>query len=383
MSTIQHPPGAGGEQVPRGRGADPTAAGETLGGFETRLLAELQMLVTERVATAGQEAGPAGRRAGKGTVRHPAAARGPARRAWPTRRLAMTGGLAASLAAILAATLTLTSAGGARPPAPNFAPPVTAAAVLNNAALAAQREPVRKPRPDQFVYSKSFMAYTDAIPPAIPGRPWTIEHGTDAGERWASVSGTRPGGFSVDLTRNAVGHTQRDRSTFVWCAHGYFHPAPKFRGQVEKDPCTAASAAAYLPHLPTTAAGMRAFLQGQLRLPDTASAKLIEGHGPHFLLAGGFYILTWYYLTPAQQAAMYHALAGVTGLTVVPKVTDVQGAVGVGVRYHSAAKHITWTAIFDPTTFKPLGANIDMPRQRNRVAIVVPPTLVNKAGQRP
>ncbi|MBO0809133.1 MAG: hypothetical protein J2P32_12625 [Actinobacteria bacterium] len=95
-----------------------------------------------------------------------------------------------------------------------------------------------------------------------------------------------------------------------------------------------------------------------------------------------FYVVTQYYLTPAQQAAIYHALATVPGLTVVPHVTAANGQPGVGVRYHSAAQRTDWTAIFDPATFKPIGADIKMPGLRNRV-VVVPPQIVSQAGQLP
>jgi hypothetical protein len=51
-------------------------------------------------------------------------------------------------------------------------------------------------------------------------------------------------------------------------------------------------------------------------------------HGRNFaqnMLDGGFYLLTSYDLTPAQQAAMYRALAQIPDLTIVPKVTDILG----------------------------------------------------------
>jgi len=307
----------------------------------------------------------------------PARRAGPAGRAWPTRRLALTAALSASAAAGLAVTLALTPGGGARPPGPHFAPAATAAAVLDNAALAALSEPALKPRPDQFVYFKKYTAFTEKTP--YRGQ---LEKGTATEEFWLSVSGTRPG-LNLETTEtNRSGGPHTYRTPTAWCAHGHVHDV---FGQ-EGGPCIRRYWANSLPWLPTTAAGMRAYLYRQLRLPTTDPAKLIEGlpGQANNLLAGAFSILTDYYLTPAQQAAMYHALATTPGLTVVPQVTDIKGQVGVGVRYHSAAKHITWTAIFDPTTFKPLGANIDLPPwgQHDRTA-VVPPTIVDKAGQRP
>jgi hypothetical protein len=305
----------------------------------------------------------------------------PARRAWPTRRLALTAALSASVAAGLAA-LAVTPGGGTRPPGRNFAPAVTAAAILDNAALAALSEPALKPRPGQFVYYKTYTAFKQARPPLCGAGPcdrgsWvevtrTVEH-------WASVSGTRPG---LNLETDSSDPAKTIRTVVGWCAHGYAHPSPS--GKQDREHCDPRAWASYLPWLPTTAAGMRAYLHRQQHLADTNPEKLIDGPlSPGNLLWSCFDILTRYYLTPAQQAAMYRVLATTPGLTVVPKVTDITGQVGVGVRYHSAAQHTTWTAIFDPTTFKPLGANVDLPLFHGYGAVAVAPTIVDKAGQRP
>ena len=194
------------------------------------------------------------------------------------------------------------------------------------------------------------------------------------------MSGTHRGLQVETVKYRTGGHTSTLRGPTAWCAHGYIHPA-----YVIKVHCIARYFADYLPQLPATAAGMRAFLDRQLHMSNDNLAKLIgDGPGgPVNVLSGAFYILTQYYLTPAQQAAMYHALATFPGLTAVAKVTSVQGEVGVGVRYHSPAKSITWTAIFDPTTFKPIGADVDWLGHHTREAVLVPPTIVSKVGQRP
>jgi hypothetical protein len=86
-------------------------------------------------------------------------------------------------------------------------------------------------------------------------------------------------------------------------------------------------------------------------------------------------------LTPAQQAAVYHALARVPGLTVVPKVTDILGRAGIRSR---PAPGMSWTAIFDPKTFDLLGADIEPTGPGyDRHAVAVQPTVVNRVGQRP
>jgi len=101
------------------------------------------------------------------------------------------------------------------------------------------------------------------------------------------------------------------------------------------------------------------------------------------MIETGYYLLTGVDLTPAQQAAVYRALAQVPGLTVVPKVTDILGRAGVGIRSRPAPG-FTWTAIFDRTTFKLLGADIEpVGPGYDRTAMAVQPTVVNKVGQRP
>jgi hypothetical protein len=364
--SIKQQPGMGGEQVPGGRGADTTAAGGALGGFETRLLSELQMVVADRAATAGRQAGPAGQRAGCGTARHPAAARAPGRRAWLRRRLALTGALSAVLAAALAVTLTLTASGGAQPPGRNFAAATTVAAVLDNAALAALREPAIAPRPDQFVYIKTVAVISDA---AYRGSP--AVRSVDSTESWTSVAGTRQGSRLI-TARNGDDPPKQFRQIELWCADGFVHPL----GLIPRQPCTPRQAAAYKPWLPATAAGMLAYLAHTD--PRDPHPKV---HAQN-MLEEAFYLLTTTDLTPAQQAAMFHALTKVSHLAIVPKVTDALGRTGVGIRSRPA-HGLTWTAVFDPATFKPLGSNVATRLTDDRTAVAVPATIVNKAGQRP
>ena len=108
-----------------------------------------------------------------------------------------------------------------------------------------------------------------------------------------------------------------------------------------------------------------------------------DGSNTQSMIETGFYLLTGVDLTPAQQAAVYHALARVPGLTVVPKMTDILGRTGVGIRSRPG-RGMSWTAIFDRTTFKLLGADIEPTGPGyDRTAMAVQPTVVNKVGQRP
>jgi hypothetical protein len=339
MSSIKQPAETGGEPVPR---ADPAAPGGTLMGFEARLLSELQMVVTERAAAGGQEAG---RRAGRST----------AGRLWPGR-LAVTGALSAALAAGLAITLTVTSTGARTP---HFAPATTVAAVLDNAAIAAQREPAVAPHRDQFIYTKSILA---VYQPRHHGYP--AERVTQSIETWTSAGGIHP---TLILTTGPGTRTARAFESA--CVHGFVYPA----GVLKHQRCKARQYAGYRPWLPTTTAGMRAYLETGPR----------DGSHAQSMIETGFYLLTGVDLTPAQQAAVYHALAQVPGLTVVPKVTDILGRIGVGIRSRPAPG-MTWTAIFDRTTFKLLGADIEPTGPGyDRNAMAVQPTVVNKVGQRP
>jgi len=345
MRSIKQPAGTGGEPVPGERGADPAAAGGALTGFEARLLSELQTVVTERTAVAGQEAG---RRAGRGT----------AGRAWPGR-LAVTGAVSATLAAGLAVTLTLTSTGGGTPPAGRFAPATTVAAVLDNAALAAQSEPAVAPRRDQFIYTKSILAIYQ---PRHHGYP--AERVRQTIETWTSAGGIHP---SLILTTGPGTRTARAEESA--CVHGFVYPAAVIRHQR----CKARNYAGYRPWLPTTTARMRAYLETGPR----------DGSHAQSMIETGFYLLTGVDLTPAQQAAVYHALAQVPGLTIVPKMTDILGRTGVGIRSRPGPG-MSWTAIFDRSTFKLLGADIEPTGPGyDRNALAVQPTVVNKVGQRP
>jgi len=63
------------------------------------------------------------------------------------------------------------------------------------------------------------------------------------------------------------------------------------------------------------------------------------------------------WLLPMQQAALYEVLAQTPGPTVVPRVTNVMGVAGIGIRSDVADKGSIDTMIFDPRTYAPLGMN--------------------------
>jgi hypothetical protein len=254
----------------------------------------------------------------------------------------------------------VTSTGGGTPPvARHFLPATTVAAVLDNAAIAALGEPAVAPRPGQFVYTKMRLAVYQPRHHGVPA-----ERVSQTVESWKSVSGKHLGSRVISGPT-----TKTTRMVESACVHGFVQPVMPFG----KQHCTARQFAAYQPWLPTTAAGMRAYLTKGPR----------DGPPAQSMLETGYDLLTGVDLTPAQQAAVYHALAQVPGLTLVRKVTDILGRAGVGIR-SAPAPGLTWTAIFDPTTFKLLGADIEpVGRGHDRTAMAVQATIVDKAGQRP
>ena len=359
--------------------------------FETRLLAELRQVVAERAA-----AGPLSAAAPTPAAPHPSAPSPPAPspsaphpaarqagRGWPGRRLVITGALSATVAAGVAVALTVALPdNGQRPAGPHFAAATTVAAVLNNAALAAQSEPAVTPRPDQFVYLKLFevLDYSAANRRATAGRgdPPLPSREVESTESWLSVSGTRQG-LSVQ-TGHADNHPARTyRAPEPFCQDGVERAqiAQNTKGGFRGFPCTPQQLAAYKPWLPSTAAGMLAYLAHLF--PRKKNTNPVGRAGSMIVYAFG--LLTSTDLTPAQQAAMFHALAKIPHLRIVPKLADALGRTGVGIRLRD--RRDSYTVIFDPRTFRPLGETFINPAIAHREALVVPATVVDQAGQRP
>lgn len=363
MSTIKQPPGAGGEPIPGGAGADPAMAGPAPLGFEERLLAELQMVVAERAAgtTTAERPGQAARpgTAGRAGVRR---AGGP----WPARRFALTGGACVSLAAGLAVALTVTS-GNPPPASGGFAAPASPAAVLHNAALAALQMPAGAPRPDQFVYSK---VYERDVGAPGPSRY----------QEWLSVSGTR---FGLKTEQQPGGRTTT--SPEPACIKGWLtfpkarHP---IRGLADKFHfrCTPQSLAAYLPAMPSRPAALRAYLYA------TDRDRKRGDFSPVILVWSARAMLVRDYLTPAQRAGMYEVLAQAPGSVVVPKAATVLGRTGVGVRWTSGTGHrrSSFTFIFQRGTYRLLGINSSGYLADGVAGVAVTGSaVVDRAGQLP
>ena len=345
-------------------------------GFETRLLAELRQVVAERAASGALPAAETHSAVPGPSAPSPAApnpaARRQAGRGGPHRRLAVTGVLSAAGAASLAVALTVTLSGSggrlAGPAAPRFVAATTAAAVLNNAALAAQSEPAVTPRPDQFVYLKVLEVYDYSAATrkaaADRGDPPIPSHDVESTESWISVSGTRKG-LMMTIARSDNQPARKIPGAELWCTA---------QGRL-RHYCTPQEYAAYKPWLPSTTAGMLAYLAHSFPVKKNPVGRAAN------ILLYAFRLLTTTDLAPAQQAAMFHALATVPHLHIVPNVADALGRTGVGIRVRDEGT--TSTAIFDPRMFRPLGINNINRAVAYREALVVPATVVDQAGQRP
>jgi hypothetical protein len=78
---------------------------------------------------------------------------------------------------------------------------------------------------------------------------------------------------------------------------------------------------------------------------------------------------------------LYEFLAHLPGLAVVPRVTNLQGTSGIGVRV-SGYKGGDRTIIFDPKTYAPLGMNwTRLGQQAGEMQVEL--AIVDKAGQQP
>jgi hypothetical protein len=361
MSTNYHPPEASGRTTPAGSAPPP----EPLGGFEERLLADLKVAMATQAAACVADDAAAERPARPARRVRQAARPG----LWPVQRLAMTGAASAVIAAAVAVALTATSSTtpgghpvGGRPttdaPGGHSAsawPNTAVAGVLHNAALAALEVPATAPRPGQFVYTK-----------LERHQPQAVGGGSGVLETWLSADGVQAGLIS--------GGTPATTGYSPGCRNGWYY-YPNFKGQHQR--CNPAENAAYFPYMPTSPKALRAWLQRHFGGVSYASGLLTNVES----------MMTSYYLLPKQQAALYEVLAQTPGLTVVPRVTNVLGVAGIGIRSDVADKGNIYTMVFNPRTYAPLGMNwtgVSAPVKGIRGGeILLDIAIVDKLGQRP
>jgi hypothetical protein len=342
--------------------AAPAAPRDTLGGFEERLLADLKIAVAEQ-ASAWPGSAPAA--AGRRTPRAPR----------PGLRLARRLALAAAASTVLAAGLVLavtetsgtvpgSHAAGSHPatgasaghPA-SFGPATSPAGVLHNAALAALELPAGAPRPGQFVYTELYRVQQS--------------NGVGVLQTWLSADGVQAGLMS--------GGTPATTAYSPGCRNGWYYYPNDVRHMQR---CTPAANAAYFPDMPASPGALRVWLARHLG----GGASYASG-----LLTNVESMMTTDYLLPRQRAALYELLAQTPGLTMVPKVTNVRGVTGVGIRAGMADKGSVYTIIFNPRTYAPLGMNWtgtdwtpSGPVKTTRNGeVLLDLAIVDKPGQRP
>jgi hypothetical protein len=172
----------------------------------------------------------------------------------------------------------------------------------------------------------------------------------------------------VFISRQGSKPPYESRSGTIWCDHGVVHG-------LRTRHCSPREFAAYKPWLPSTTAGMLAFLKRE----DSFHGDPRKEAGTIVNLA--FYTLTETDLTPAQQAALFRTLAGLPHLHLVKGATDALGRTGIGIAYSAHGE--SWTTIFNPRTFRPMGAVYANRSQTQRWGVAVPATVVDRVGQRP
>ncbi|MFI1825131.1 CU044_5270 family protein [Streptomyces sp. NPDC020412] len=242
----------------------------------------------------------------------------------PGRRVALVLGAAAVAAAAVGAL----GLGPWGSPAPQAAPPASAASVrlLERAALTAAAEPLPKVRAGQYAYVK-VIGRTTVLSEGASGEMERLRE--DEGmEQWTSVDGG-------DRTLQRKGG--RDQLL----------PAAPGEGDLNSPTYT------FLAALPTD--------------PDALLKRIYEdaeknhGSGSHsttgpdqqaFVTIGD--LLRTSAAPPATTAALYRAAARIPGVVVVPDAVDAAGRRGVAVARVHDGERIEW--IFDRSTTRLLGA---------------------------
>lgn len=233
-----------------------------------------------------------------------AAARETAPRWWHRRRVLAPLSVAATVAAVAAAVLAFpaTSVGDRAPTAR-----ADAAQVLLQAATVARNTSEVTPRADQYVYVRQ------------PGA-----------QVWLSVDGTHDG-----LTVGSDG----TRTTLPGCRNGTQLIAGNYTG-LRPQPCTPMPA--FQPALPTDADGMVSYLAGDAGPLDPAGVNRI-GKQVQYLLSST-------YLTAAQRAALFEAVARIPGLEVSEGATGPSGQRGTAVSWDGPGDGDSAVLLFDPAS---------------------------------
>jgi hypothetical protein len=215
-------------------------------------------------------------------------------------------------AGVVAATVVAVSDDGQRPQDANLG----ARTILLAAAETARSEKTVIPDPKAFVYTRT----------KERGQAGSSAEGKEHPD-WSSFATTREAWLSVDGSRD--GAVTPSGSTDLVGIPGF--PDDEFPP--------------YRPDLPTTAAGMRAYLYEN----DNGSRHSDDARA----YQAGLDLSRESYLVPRVRAALYEALASIPGVEEVPDAVNIDGVHGVGVTRRDGLSQDE--LLFDRVTHKVIG----------------------------
>jgi hypothetical protein len=284
------------------------------------------------------------------------------------RRAIVLAGVAGTAAA---AVVALVIPGGAPPQgaSPVQDASLTAAGVLDNAAVAALSQSPVSPRPGQFVYTK-------------------VLSGGQLMQTWQSVDGKRnsleefsnqpaqilPGCVNGHTTVVPLQHVTASPHA-IQAGSGATPapsptPAPSGGREAPSVPCTVQPA--FFPGMPDSAGQMLAYLEKTQGVTPGNLNKLAKTVG---------WILQSDYLRPAQRAAMFRMLATLPGLSLVRDARDVDGRPGVGVAWEFEGSRVM--IIFASPSYAYLGETTWSSLGQQGGDALLETAVVSRAGQLP
>jgi hypothetical protein len=304
----------------RGLRADaPEPDGRRLAALRDRLVTATSTgAVTTADATAGASLG-----ATVGAPRH---------RRGSVRSLARRALLAGTVAAGLVVALTFArSADQTRPVPPVHSTRPGSILLLEEAALAAERRPFKKPRPDQWVYTK-----TKDVQPA--------DGDTKISEQWMRFDGKQAASIDEDGRLHVSDLPQLDPGDDDLTPQQYYDKLVA----LPTDPYKLLAHAAGDPHW------LKPLMEDWVPIPRTPVPRDVQA----------FSVLTLYLgqgavMPPKLEATIYRALAKIPGVKVEVGVLDADNRPGIGLYYEPKGQQTTTRYfVLNPQTYRLLGQRV-------------------------
>jgi hypothetical protein len=255
----------------------------------------------------------------------------PRRPAWPRLGAYSAATAVLAVALLVSATLIFTGGGPVTPPAS------AAARVLQRAAAAELTQPA--PRGSQFIYTKT--AFVLQVPTGSGRTAPRWETGTALQRMWQSVSGSRPGAFSIPHCR-VDGRRRSPCQPLI--------QIPAHAGQ------PGVSNYAELQKLPTSPRALLSYLERPGRCPPAS----IAGRAVRFSRADrawnqiGTILGNNMVVPPRLGQALLRAAAQIPGVIVLHNVADAAGRRGIAVA-RTAAGVLRTELIFAPRSYRFIG----------------------------